>query len=484
MKEIVTAADVKLRAEHGETVITLQAGAIVTPAAADEAARLKVQIVRGGAPAPAGPSAAGLHHGDRGGRSGAGAPRVDRSHRQPASGTRLPRVAVLGGGHGGLATAGHLTLKGLPVTLFSFFESELEAVREENGVQLLGDVEGFAAIDRITTSVDAAVADADIIIVVYPALVHESAATILAAGLRDDQVILLSPGRTGGALEFARSLKRLAVTARVYVAESQTFMYAAEKRGPATVHIAREKRTMRVAALPASDNDVVVGRLRRLYPQIESAQNVMETSLNNIGAVVHPAPMLLNLPAIERAAAGEHIRHYRELITRSICDTVLEPLDAEKVSIATAMGLEAWTARDWYRESYGVVGDSIFDVLQRNPYYAEFAAPTHFLGYHHILDEIPNSLVPIAHLGDLVGVRTPTVRSIVDLASAVCGFDFWKEGRTPESLGIDGLSLEELLHYVDHGSVEGKCIDNGLCRTRDGRTVTRLAHIAGDASGG
>lgn len=520
MQEIVTGAEVKRRAEQGETVIRLDPGAIVTPAAADEAARLNVELVRSG-DTNTGPSMAHRRHvapsagsvdrlpGDAdqvspsvtAGRDlgpltaiqramaraePAGGP-PSRERRQPSPGGtagRLPRVAVMGGGHGGLATAGHLTLKGFPVTLFSFFESELEAVRQEDGVQLLGDVEGFARIDRVTTSVDAAVSDADIIIVVYPALVHGAAATILAGSLHDDQLILLTPGRTGGALDFARTLKRLAVPARLYLAESQTFMYAAEKRGPAVVHIAREKRTMRVAALPAGDNEVVVGRLRRLYPQIDAAQNVMETSLNNIGAVVHPAPMLLNLPAIERAAAGEHIRHYRELITRSICDMVLEPMDAEKVSIARAMGLDAWTARDWYRESYGVVGDSIYDVLQRNPYYAEFAAPTHFLGYHHILDEIPNSLVPIAHLGELVGIRTPMIRSIIDLASSVCGFDFWKEGRSPVTLGVDGLSLDELFTYVDQGLIEGRCIDNGLCRTEDGRPVTRLAHMIGDPSGG
>jgi opine dehydrogenase len=392
-------------------------------------------------------------------------------------------VAVLGGGHGGLATAGHLTLKGFPVTLFSFFESELEAVREQNGVKLIGDVQGFASIDRVTTSVDAAVGDADIILVVYPGLVHTPIASILAGSLRDGQVILLTPGRTGGALEFARTLKRFAVRSRLYLAEAQTFMYAAEKRGPATVHVAREKRTMRVAALPASDNEVVVAKLRRLYPQIEPARNVLETSLNNIGAVVHPAPMLLNLPAIERAASGEHVRHYRDLITRSMCEMVLEPLDAEKVSVAKAMGLDAWTAQDWYRESYGVVGSSLFEVLQKNPYYAEFAAPTHLLGYHHILDEIPNSLVPIACFGEFVGVPTPTIRAIVDLASAVLGFDFWREGRTLESLGIDGLTLEEMIRYVEEGTLLGKCATSGLCRTRDGRVFTQLAHIEERAGG-
>lgn len=401
-----------------------------------------------------------------------------------SSGIRiLPRVAVLGAGHGGLATAAHLTLKGFPTTLFSFFESELTPVREREGVQLIGDVQGFARIDRVTTSIDVAVSDADMILVVYPALVHSALASIVAASLKDDQLVLLTPGRTGGALEFARTLKRFAAKRRIYLSEAQSFMYAAESRGPAKVCVVREKHTMRVSALPASDNEIVVPRLQRLYPQMEPAQNVLETSLNNIGAVVHPAPMILNLPAIERAAAGEKVRHYRELITESICELYLEPIDAEKVAIARAMGLEAWTARDWYRNSYNVQGESLYDVLQRNPYYAEFAAPTHFLGYHHILDEIPNSLVPIACLGTMTGVPTPTIDAIIDMASAACRFDFRKEGRTIETLGLAGLTLSEVMQYVDYGTLPGKYADNGIIR-RDlpgglGTGLTYLAQLDG-----
>ncbi len=392
-----------------------------------------------------------------------------------------PRVAVMGGGHGGLATAGHLTLKGFPVTLFSFFESELSAVRERGGLELVGEVEGFARIDRVTTAIDEAVGDADIVFLVYPALVHRPAAAILAGAFRDGQTILLTPGRTGGALEFANTLKRFAVQARVYLAEAQTFMYAVEKRGPAKVEIAGEKHTMQVAALPARDNEAVMAALTRLYPQVRRARNVLETSLNNVGAVFHPAPMMLNLPAIERAAAGEHIRHYRELITPSICHMVLEPLDAERVAVARAMGVDAWSALDWFRESYGVTGDGLYEVLSTNPHYAEFAAPSHFLGYHHILDEVPNSLVPIACFGQLVGVPTPTIHALVDLASAMCGFDFWREGRTLASLGLAGLSREEIIRYVEHGTIEGKCAGCGLCLLQGGHPVTLVAHAAGSA---
>jgi opine dehydrogenase len=52
-------------------------------------------------------------------------------------------IALLGAGHGGLATAGHLGLKGHAVRLFSFHNHELVPVREAAGIRLEGAVKGM-----------------------------------------------------------------------------------------------------------------------------------------------------------------------------------------------------------------------------------------------------------------------------------------------------------------------------------------------------
>lgn len=360
-------------------------------------------------------------------------------------------IAILGAGHGGQALAADLTLKGFSVNLFSFFESEIAPVTENGGIRLQGDVVGFATPKLVTTSLDRAVKGVDLIMVVTPALAHRTVASLLSACLADGQIVVLNPGRTGGALEFAQTLRRFAVTKRLYLAEAQTLIYATENRGPAHVEIMKVKNKMRVAALPARDNDVVIPTLQRLFPQIEAAQNVLETSLNNVGAIVHPAPMLLNTSRIDDAAAGADIRYYRDIITRTICEKTMEKMDAERVAVARCLGLDAWTCIDWYRESYDVTGDSLYDVLQKNEYYLGFHAPTHFLGYHHVLDEIPNSLVPISSFGAAFGVPTPTINAIVDLGISMTGIDFWREGRTVQTLGLDGMSLEQMLRTVEIG---------------------------------
>ncbi len=361
------------------------------------------------------------------------------------------KVAVLGAGHGGLATAGHISLKGHQVNLFSFYKRELDPVISAGGIKLEGDVEGFAKLNLITGSVDEAVQGVDLVMVILPALAHKNIASLLTGCLEEGQTLLLSPARTGGALEVYQTFRRYQLKKNILLGECQTFLYATESRGPAHVEIMKVKNRVRAAALPASRNARLLEIMNEIYPEYASAVNVLETSINNTGAVVHPAPMLLNSGLIERAAKGEDLRYYRDIITQFVCDNVMAKIDAEKSDIAQALGVPVYDILAWYKECYDVEGDSLFHVLQNNPYYIGFSAPKHVLGYHHVLDEVPNSLVPLCALGLEVGVETPMTRSIVNLACSALKHDFWTEGRTLDKLGLEGMTPEDMLDFVNDG---------------------------------
>ncbi|MGH2789156.1 MAG: NAD/NADP octopine/nopaline dehydrogenase family protein [Actinomycetota bacterium] len=389
---------------------------------------------------------------------------VDPARRAQRAGTM--NLAVLGGGNGGLAMSGHLTLLGYEVALWSPFSWELEPVEDAGGIEVIGpEVSGFAKVAKVTRSLDEAIKGADLIMIVAPAMSHRPYASMLAPMLQDGQRVVLNPGRTGGALEFAKTLTRFACSARIVLGEAQTFLYAAERRAPSKVEILKEKFRMRAAALPATDNDALMEYVRDAYPQVEPAQNVLETSLNNVAPVVHPGTVLLNTQVIERTAAGEQLKFYKHQVTQTTATLVMEKIDREKQDVARALGLgEVWSLLDWYRESYHVVGEDIYDALMRNPYYEGFSAPSHLLAQNHILDDVPNSLVPIASFGRAVGVATPTVDALIHLAGAMCSIDWWEEGRTVERLGLGGMSGAEMLDHVEHRALGGRCAESGVCR--------------------
>src|SRR5207245_202570 len=97
-------------------------------------------------------------------------------------------------------------------------------------------------------------------------------------------------------------------------------------------------------------------------------------------------------------------------VNRHVASLVMEKVDAEKVAIGRALGLgDVWTILEWYDRSYGVRADSLYDALQNHPYYAGFHSPPHLLGYNHVPDEVPNSLVPLASLGASLGVPASSI---------------------------------------------------------------------------
>jgi len=60
--------------------------------------------------------------------------------------------------------------------------------------------------------------------------------------------------------------------------------------------------------------------------------------------------------------------------------------------------------------------------------------------------------VPIAALGALAGVPTPTIDALVQLASLAVRVDYRRDGLTLEKLGIAGKSPAELLKFVEDGA--------------------------------
>jgi hypothetical protein len=54
------------------------------------------------------------------------------------------------------------------------------------------------------------------------------------------------------------------------------------------------------------------------------------------------------------------------------------------------------------------------------------------------------SLVPLASLGEMLGVRVRGMKSIIRLACIIRNKDYWAIGRTVERLGIAHLKPQEL----------------------------------------
>lgn len=350
-----------------------------------------------------------------------------------------PVFAVMGAGHGGLAMAGHLGLMGFDVRLYNRTERRLEAVRMKGGVTLTGEISGFGPVSRATARASEAVEGADVVMVVVPATAHRFIAEACAPHLRDGQVVILNPGRTFGALDFRHALRAGGCTADVTIAETQTFLYASRVIGPCQAQVFAVKNYIPLATIRAHRIPECLAAVRAAFPQFIPGDNILKTSMNNIGTIFHPALMVLNAGWVEDPADFEF---YYQGTSHAVA-RVLERLDAERVAVAAALGIQGMSAREWLYFAYDAVGRDLFEAIHAHPGYRGILAP-HRVAMRYITEDVPCSLVPMSSMGRKFGVATPAMDSIIHLASAMVEKDLRKEGRTVESLGLADLDLRQI----------------------------------------
>jgi opine dehydrogenase len=361
--------------------------------------------------------------------------------------------AVIGAGHGGKAMAAYLALVGVQVNLYNRTFEHIEVIKKRGGIELEAPDRvpcGLGKLKLVTSNLGEALKDAQIIMVVVPSSAHMDIAKASAPFLKNGQIIVLHPGRTCGALEFAKVLRDEGCKADVTIAEAETFIYASRSDGPAQARIFRVKEAVPLAALPATRTEQVLESIRCAYPQFIDGVNVLHTGLNNMGAIFHPALTLLNSGWIE-ATHGDY-QFYIDGVTPSVA-RVLEVLDRERVTVASALGIRARNALEWLKLAYNTEGQDLHEAIHNQPGYYGIKAPA-TLNHRYIFEDVPMSLVPIASLGQRYGVSVRGMESMIRIASILHRTDYWRRGRTVEKLGLEQWSVSELTRFVQEGGVD------------------------------
>jgi len=359
----------------------------------------------------------------------------------------MENVAVLGAGNGGLAFAAMLSLKGVKVNLYDKYEDVLRPIKSMGGIYIDNDsAREFAKLNLVSNSIEETIKDARIIIIVVPAFAHKEITLNMLPYLKDGQMIILTPGRTGGALQVYHIINSKRPDIKVDILETQTLLYACRKLSPVEVKIFGTKNYVYVSSIPAENIKNLIQTVNDYIPQYKAAPNVLFTSMYNIGALFHPLPSLLNAGRIEDL--NTEFEYYIDGIQPSVAN-IIKKVDEERLDIAEGLGAKTPTVEEWLQESYGIDGDinKLYDMIQSNKSYKGVTAPNS-IECRYLTEDVPMGLVPIYCLGKIAGVDAPLIRSIINLASALLNRDFMREGRTLDEMGIGGFNLKDLQDYV------------------------------------
>jgi opine dehydrogenase len=354
------------------------------------------------------------------------------------------RVAILGAGNGGVASAFDFAQHGHDVSLYAAPEygEHVVAIAEAGGITATGELDGFATVRYAGHDAGEALDGAELAVVVGPAYATEPLARDATPHLTDGMAVLICPGSCAGAIAFKRAAGLALEDERIVVGESSTLPYAVRITGPATINVFLKLATgVYVAGLPRSGTERLYELLQDVWPAVEKAESVFQTTLQNGNPVIHPAVTLLNAGLLERT--GGAFLFYEEGVTEAV-GRLIEAVDRERLAVAAALGVSVLSEPEIGVKQGYMTEHNYSTAYSRAPGFLGIKAQDR-LDHRYLTEDVGYSLVFLADLAARLGVPTPTIDAVTTITSVVLARDFRGEAvRTLATLGLDRASAEDL----------------------------------------
>jgi len=358
------------------------------------------------------------------------------------------KVAVLGSGAGGAASVAELVLAGHDVHFWGRSPKTLQPHIDLGGVAYDGKLgEGVARPALITTDLKAAIDGVDIAVVVLPTFSHSDLARALAkAGWPSGKPVLLNPGHTGGALEFAETFRRSGLAVPPVV-EFSTLTYVARKYRADGVTISGRAKELKAAALKGGKEVLEIAA--DLYPGVKPVADVLASDLSNVNMILHPPGAVLGAAWVE--ATGGDFTFYVDAMTPGVT-RVMKQLDDERRAVARAFGHDLPNLIEEMK-LLGTVEADVTDVDDFRSAIAGGEANRKIKGpdsleYRYYKEDFGHGLLPFLELAKIAEVDTPVAHSLYSLAQIAVGADYRSGGRTAAAMGIAGMTRDQLLEKV------------------------------------
>lgn len=351
----------------------------------------------------------------------------------------MAQIAVLGGGGTGCYIAAELSLRGFSVALYeekAYWHENIDGILAHGGVEMTGlGANGFARIGQITDDLAAALADCELVIISMVAWRHKKLAQAMKPLVRDDMVIVFSAGNFGSIL-----FKRIfGPECRAVVGETCGNMFPCRMIGPGRAIAAGTYTPKLVAAFPGRDTPALMERFSKYFP-CKPAKNVFEAALNAPNVVIHLAGSVLNTCGIERDPG---FALYRDGLSQGVINCQ-KAVQAEKKRIMEAMGYQM------------VIHTAQMERLVQYDKYPELDCFRSLAGpdgmrHRYVEEDATMGDSILLQLGQRLGLPTPTVWALVQVAGAINQEDYFARGLKLETLGVTGKTPEEINQYLFSG---------------------------------
>lgn len=342
------------------------------------------------------------------------------------------RITIVGCGNAGSAMAADLSNKGHDVTILktshAMHNEHFSSILKTGTITLLED--GAKTVSKITATTDFSTAFSarDVVVVFVQTNYHEELIRKISRFLEDGQIVLIEPGYLSTCYFLKYCEKKITIV------EAESSPIDCRITAPGVVSALFRNVRNPIGVYPKSDSKRAMNILSSMDYSFELVPSVIDAALHNPNLIVHTIGAVMSVPRIEYVQKhGGSYSMYREAFTPYVWRLV-EALDAEKMNVLEAIGSErlSYVAACKYRNSL----DNTRDALEVFFDYANNSAPggPDTPDSRYITEDVPQGLVMLESLGQVLRVDTPICSSLISLASTLLNVDFRANGRTVERL--------------------------------------------------
>ena len=375
----------------------------------------------------------------------------------------IKKIAVLGAGNGGFMSAADFSLQGYEVAIFARDEAEISGLKKRAEIEVL-DIDSkptgqTAKIACATTDIKEAIKGAQVILNPVPIFASEFYAEKCASCIEEGQVVI-SLGKGGASLIWAKVLKEKGVDKKVYLADTNTLPYGTSRIGDNQVRLENRTQNLIIGCFPGKDINFIGEVAEQLYTsdnyEIRYGQNAIDSILVDYNAITHTPPMICNAGRIESGDPDFHLFGKTENTPGVV--RLIEKIDRERMAIGQALGLKQNTLEEeimmvkWNpnQEDYVL---PLYDAIHTP--FLEVCEGPFTLETRHLTEDIPYGLVTYSSLGKMLGVPTPVSDAVTTISEVLLDRDFRSKGRTVEQLGIDpSWTAGQLKKYLEEGTID------------------------------
>lgn len=364
---------------------------------------------------------------------------------------KVKKVAIIGAGNGGITAAADLTQKGFKVNIFESkkFCKNLDIIKLNNEITI--EYEGNSSVEKInliTSDIEQAIEDCEIIMITVPGMGIEYFAEILAPLVKEEQIILINGAPAMSAIRFINKAKEIGIDKNLKVGETNSLTYATRAYvDESRVDVSLKAGKVYLSAYPSYNTKEVFDACVQIYDCFVMADNVIQVNLENPNPLVHPGPTLLNAGRIDYTKGDFWL--YKEGITEHTVN-IVKAVEEERESIANALGIRLEDTRQGrINRGYFVDEDKpLHELFNTSPVFKYIKGPASVDG-RYMVEDISTGLVLWSDLGKVVNVPTPNIDSIIILGGTLLQRDFYKEGLTLDSIGLGNLKgKDEILANI------------------------------------